>query len=99
MLTVHKHLPSKDLFLNKPLPQRPEYIIEEYIGTGNNGHVFRARSEAIGRDIACKIIPRTNLHGQWTLELNRPNALRNSAVVRYHDVLVWADTASNIDCV
>jgi energy-coupling factor transporter ATP-binding protein EcfA2 len=99
------HLPDKNFFLNKSLPERPTIKIVEHRGSGYNAHVFRAHSEDLGRDVACKIIPRKNLIGAdadppaWRAEVLKANRLRTSAVVKFSDITEWADSQNSIDCV
>ncbi len=57
---MRTNLPDKSLFLNKDIPSLG-YRIEEYIDSGGNGHMFRAYSEVIATNMACKIIPKKNL--------------------------------------
>ncbi len=99
------HLPDKQFFLNKYLPTRSTIKIVEYRGSGNNAHVFRAHSDDLGRDVACKIIPRNNLIGPdqdpptWRAEVLKANRLRTSAVVKFSDMTDWVDQQNSIDCV
>src|SRR5260370_6647713 len=89
------HLPDKQFFINKYLPTRPTIKIVEYRGSGNNAHVFRAHSDDLGRDVACKIIPKNNLIGPdqdppaWRAEVLKANRLRTSAVVKFSDMTEW----------
>lgn len=99
------HLPDKSFFLNKVVPSRSTIKIVECRGSGNNAHVFRAHSDELGRDVACKIIPRKNLVGidqdppTWKAEVLKANKLRTSIVVRFFDITDWLDAANGIDCV
>lgn len=102
---MRANLPDKNWFIGKQLPTRPDLIIIELLGSGNDGHVFRAHSNELQRDFACKIIPRANLVGeaegrpQWRAEVEKANRLRNSAVVHFADLRQWVDPGSKIDCV
>ena len=99
------HLPDKSFFLNKPLPLKPTIKIVEHRGSGYNAHVFRAHSDDLGRDVACKIIPRKNLIGSdqdpevWRAEVLKANRLRTSAVVKFSDITEWKEEPNSIDCV
>jgi serine/threonine protein kinase len=99
------NLPKKEYFLNKILPERPGIQITQYLGSGNNAHVFRAHSDELGRDVACKVIPRANLIGAdqdpptWRAEVQKANRLRTAAVVRFSDITEWTDRENNTDCI
>jgi tRNA A-37 threonylcarbamoyl transferase component Bud32 len=99
------NLPKKEYFLDKVLPERPNIKIAQYLGSGNNAHVFRAHSDELGRNVACKIIPRANLVGAdqdppaWRAEVQKANRLRTAAVVRFSDITEWVDHDNHIDCI
>lgn len=92
---MRKHLPEHNVFVGLTLPQYPNYAIREYIGSGNNGHVFRAHSDATGHDLACKIVPPRNLprseqdQNLWLQEAKKSNQLQHQSVVHCIDVNVW----------
>jgi energy-coupling factor transporter ATP-binding protein EcfA2 len=77
----------------------------ELVDSGNDGHLFRAHSGTLRRDVACKIIPRLNLlHGPdgqeiWKAEVHKADALRSSTVVKFEDIREWKDANAAIDCV
>ena len=102
---MRAHLPDKNWFVGKPLPTRPDLIISQHVGSGNDAHVFRAHSDELQRDFACKVIPRMNLAGvlegqpRWRAEVEKANRLQSEVVVRFVDLKEWADSASEIDCV
>lgn len=102
---MRANLPDSRFFLGKNLPLRPDITIVEYRGTGNNAHVFRGHSTSLGRDVACKIIPRANLVGAeldpptWKAEVLKANKLRSSAVVTFFALDDWIDKDEAIDCV
>lgn len=98
--------PSKDYFIGKALPGRPDLIITEWVDGGANAHLFRAYSENLQRDLACKVIPRANLlYGPdgseiWRAEVQKANRLKNQIVVKFeNDVQIWRDDNAGIDCV
>lgn len=94
---MRRNLPDKDIFIRKKVPGQPgEYIIVEHKGSGMNGHVFRAHSDELRRDIAVKIIPKLNLGPNWKQEFQKANILRSTAVVRFFSVNEWDDPE---DCV
>lgn len=92
---MRSNLPNKDLFLNKAVPSRPDIVLLEWKASGNDGHLYRAHSSTLNRDLACKIIPRSNLqHGPngeeiWRGEVHKADILRNTAVVKFLDVRDW----------
>ena len=95
---MRRTLPDKDIFIRKKVPGQPgEYIIVEYKGSGMNGHVFRAHSDELRRDIAVKIIPKLNLGPNWKQEFQKANILRSTAVVKFFSVNEWDDPEH--DCV
>lgn len=100
---MRANLPDKAWFVGKPLPNRSDIIIKEWRASGNDGHLFKGWSGVLRRDVACKIIPRSNLaHGPngeelWRAEVHKADALRNAAVVRFEDVQSWKD--NYVDCV
>jgi energy-coupling factor transporter ATP-binding protein EcfA2 len=102
---VRANLPDSDLFLRKTVPSRPDVEIMELVDSGNDGHLFRGHSSTLRRDVACKIIPRSNLiHGPngeetWRAEVHKADALRNPMVVKFEHICEWQDSASGIDCV
>lgn len=100
---MRANLPSKEVFLGKSLPGRLDITIVELKGTGNDGLLFKARSDQLRRDLACKVIPRANLTTGaggtelWRDEVHKADALKNPAVVRFEDIQIWRDDA--VDCV
>jgi hypothetical protein len=96
---MRANLPDKKWFVGKPLPARPDLVITEDVGTGNDGHVFRARSTELQRDFACKVIPRANLQPLWRAEVEKANNLQSEVAVKFVDLKEWTDAGSGIDCV
>ncbi len=94
---MRANLPDKSLFIRKPLPSRADLVIAEHIGSGNDGHVFRAHSTELQRDFACKIIPSANLQGRWRAEVEKANVLPGTTVVRFVDLQKWIDPENDID--
>ena len=102
---MRANLPDKNWFVGKPLPTRADLVVAEDVGSGNDGHVFRAHSTELQRDFACKIIPRANLAGvlegrpRWRAKVEKANRLKSEVVVRFVDLKDWTDAGNNIDCV
>lgn len=101
---MRANLPDREYFIDKPVPGRPDLLITEYVKSGNNAHVFKARLERTGRDVACKIIPRKNLAdggdtAVWEDEVRKADALENSVVVKCEGVIEWKDSEAGIDCI
>ena len=85
---MRRNLPPPTLFLGKTIKRLPNHVIQEHIGSGTNGHVFRALDESTNSRFALKIIPVDNrLPEQYLDEAKKPNNLGNSSVVRYHHVV------------
>jgi hypothetical protein len=102
---VRANLPNPAYFIGKTLPGRDDVQIIELKDSGNDGHLFRAHSKSLARDVACKIIPRSNLqHGPdgseiWRAEVHKADVLRSDTVVKFMDVRDWKDDTAKIDCV
>lgn len=102
---MHKNLPDHNYFLDKDIPGLPDYKIVEYIDSGNNALVFKAHSNKVNNDFACKIIPVKNLAGgslnlpTWEQEIHKANRLKLSLVVNFFHVDKWLDPKNKIDCV
>ena len=94
---MRKHLPKKELFLGKTIPQFPGYEILEHIASGSNGHLFRAFDKSINSTLAFKIIPVDNLQPDHLEEARKANRLENSSVVSCHSVIEYSFT--NVPCV
>jgi hypothetical protein len=56
---VRAKLPDKNHFPGKPVPTRPDVKIVAFVESGHDGHLFRAHSAQLGRDLACKIAAET----------------------------------------
>ena len=95
---MRKHLPDPTRFIGLTLPHAPNFEIKDHVGSGNNGHVFRAYSEAAGHELACKIVPSENLpqdekdQDLWLQETKKSNQVHHAAVVHCVDVGVWRRT-------
>lgn len=68
------------------------YVIEELVGSGGTGEVYRARNRATGREMAIKILRREFAGNEAFINLMRREAsvlheVVDDAVVRYHDLL------------
>lgn len=110
---MRANLPDKNLFVENTVPTRPDVTVIAWVASGNDGHLFRAHSKELGRDVACKIIPRNNLqHGTdhseiWRSEIFKANALRNSTVVKIDHICEWPHVllrsagtgAEYVDCI
>lgn len=102
---MRSNLPNKDFFVGKTLPRRPDVILTEYRTSGGNAHLFRGHSITLKRDLACKIIPNSNLlygpdHSElWRDEVLKADVLRSPTVVKFMDIQEWMDDEAEIDCV
>ena len=102
---MEKYLPDANFFIGKEIPGFSDYKIVKKIGSGQKGHVFKAHSERMNHDIACKIIPKANLKEEtpdspgWREEFLRPNTLNSRFVVNFSQFLEWVDEENKIDCV
>jgi Protein kinase domain len=97
---VRQNLPDPAYFPGRTIPTRPDVTLTELIDSGNDGHVFRGRSETLRKDVACKLIPRGNLqHGPngeelWRNEVHKADALRSATVVKFEDIREWPNVPS-----
>ena len=88
-------LPDPSLFLNKILPNHPNYQIIEHLGKGGNAHVFKAYDREINLSVAVKIIPEHKLSGGsesvklWLSEAQKANRLSNNRVIHYTGSGLW----------
>ena len=102
---MRTNLPEAKYFLGRHIPGRTDITISVLVDSGNDGHLFRAHSNELGRDVACKIIPRANLlhdaDGKeiWRAEVHKADALRSPIVVRFEQIREWSDPSAEIDCV
>ena len=102
---MRSNLPQAEYFIGKNVPGLPNYQIVEFVGDGCNALVFRAHSDKVNSDFACKIIPRTNLVGAdqqpplWKEEFWKANLLPGDSVVKFFDFGDWVDPDEGIDCV
>ena len=94
---MRRFLPESNHFIGVALHQFPNYAIIERVGTGCNGHVYRAHSEDIQGDLAFKFVPVENIHtnptnpDMYLTEARKANALDSSCVVPCIDVFRWND--------
>ena len=102
---MRANLPDRNYFIGKAIPDRPEVTIVKWVNSGNNAHLFRAHSQNLNLELACKIIPRSNLlHGPdgkelWRAEVHKPDALLSPTVVKFVDIQDWRDVTAGIDCI
>lgn len=107
---MRQNLPDPAYFPGRTIPTRPDVTLTELIDSGNDGHVFRGRSETLRKDVACKLIPRGNLqHGPngeelWRNEVHKADALRSATVVKFEDIREWLnvplkDGTTSITCI
>lgn len=102
---MEKHLPDANFFIGKDIPDLPGYKIVEKIGSGQKGHVFKAHSQRMNHDLACKIIPRANLKEEtpdspgWKEEFLKPNTLNSRFVVEVSQFLEWPNEEKKIEYV
>jgi serine/threonine protein kinase len=100
---VPKQIIGSSIFLNRQLPEHPEYCIIRPLDAGLNAQVFVAHSDSLARDAACKIIPKQNLIGQdkdpptWKSEITNANQVVSARVVKIFALGTWS--TSEGDCV
>lgn len=102
---MRANLPDSNWFLEKSVPGRGDIVIQHLVKSGNDGHVFKGHSDSLGRDWACKIIPRSNLvlgegaEPAWKAEVLKANSLTNTTVVKFEQIEEWIDEAAGVDCI
>lgn len=102
---MRANLPPAEYFVGKHVPTRPDIVVLELVESGNDGRLYRARSEPLRRDLACKIIPRANLqtgeHGEpvWQAEVHKADVMRSATVVKFEEICEWRDEGAGIDCI
>ncbi|WP_437945285.1 hypothetical protein WME98_30625 [Sorangium sp. So ce296] len=100
---MRKNLPSPAQFLGQPVPGHAEYVVADRLGSGCNAHVFVARSATLAREIACKVVPVTNLIGAdldpptWQQEIHKANRVPSNRVVKFYGWGTWP--CAEGDCV
>jgi serine/threonine protein kinase len=100
---MRTNLPDYQYFLGKSVPTQLDIEIVSHVASGNDGHVFKGFSSSLQKDVACKVIPRSNLiHGptgepRWQAEVHKADALRNPAVVKFERILEW--NAGDCPCI
>lgn len=90
------HLPPHEPYIGTQIP-KSDYIIKEFLKSGNNALLFRAHNPTISQDHACKIIPKENQAENWQEEVLKPNRLTHSAVVQCHHASEWNEDPSGSD--
>ena len=98
---MRSNLPSPDLFLGKDLSGFSGYVIDKYIDSGNNGHMYRAYNSTTGSQLAFKIVPIENVfsneNDNYLEEARKANRLEHPSVVRY--IHVDRYNIAGVDCV
>ena len=101
---MRKNLPSKEHFIGKTIKRYPNHVIQDYVASGANGHLFQAFDRSTGSTLAFKVVPLGNLasvagNRQYLEEAKKANLLEHPSVVRYHDVVDYSDPEAGIECV
>ena len=102
---MRKNLPPiellLELLLGKTIEQFPNHVIQEHIGSGNNGHLFRAFDQLTASNLAFKFVPLDNLpEDENNLnEAKKANLLEHPSVIDYIDVVPYRGSNVSIKCV
>ena len=102
---MRSRLPPTKPFLGKKIDGYPNHVIQNLVGSGHNGHVFRAFDESTESKLAFKVVPFNNLavdKDQQQVYLNearKANVLQHPAVVKYHNVVPYLVPDTSIKCV
>jgi energy-coupling factor transporter ATP-binding protein EcfA2 len=96
-----KRLRDTSWFLGQQIPGPGDYRITSTLAAGLNAQVFVAHSDALGRDVACKVIPETNLIGRekdppsWKSEITNANQMPSARVVKIFAMGSWGTPEGN----
>ena len=98
---MRTRLPPVDNFRDMTLSELPGYILEEYVDSGSNGHVFRAFSRDTGSNLAVKVVPVGNLtiDPERVNEAQLANQIVHQSVVRYVQMFPFSDRRSGTECI
>ncbi len=98
---MRKNLPPIELFLGKTIERFPNHVIQEHIGSGNNGHLFRAFDQSTASKLAFKVVPLDNLpEDENNLnEAKKANLLEHASVIECIDVVPYRCSDVSIKCV
>jgi serine/threonine protein kinase len=83
-------------FIGRRIPDQGDFTVIKRLAAGRRGHVFVVHSDALARDAACKIIPKSNLIGQdldppsWRTEITNANQVQYARVVKIFALGTWA---------
>ena len=101
---MRKPHPDPAYFIGKSVPNRPDFTILRHVDSGLIGSVFVAHSDALGRDAACKLIPREYLIGDdqvpaaWKSEITNANQVASQRVVKFFHVGTWPTPYGEYAC-
>ncbi len=98
---MRKNLPPVELFLGKTIDQFPNHVIQEHVGSGFNGHLFRAFNPSTESKLALKVVPIENLVDDETYvdEAKKANLLQHPSVIKCHDIVPYRSPDNSIRCV
>jgi serine/threonine protein kinase len=95
MTVTSARLSNTEWFVGQAIPGQGDYKIVRKLSSGLKGQVFVARSEALAREVACKVIPKANLIGpdtdppMWRQEITNANQAPSSRVVKIFAMGTW----------
>lgn len=101
---MRRNIPSSAAFVGKTFSRFPNHVIQEAVGKGATGRVFRAHDANTESTLAFKVVPVTNLPGYgaerdaYLNEAKAPNIVQHPAVVRYLDVFGCDEIKTTTPC-
>lgn len=98
---MEARLPRTRYFVGLRFAQLPGYVVQEYVGSGRNGHVFRAFNREAGANLAVKVVPVRNLtiDPARVNEAQLANQIAHQSVVRYVQVFPFSDGGRGVECI
>ncbi len=107
---MRKNLPPVELFLGRTIDRFPNHVIQEHVGSGSNGHLFRAFDPSTESKLAFKVVPVENLlvndllddedkRQTYLDEAKKANLLQHASVIKCHNVVSYRDPDNSIGCI
>lgn len=107
---MRKTLPSVELFLGRKIDGFPNHVIQEHVGSGSNGHLFRAFDPSTESKLAFKVVPVENLlvndlldnedkRQTYLDEAKKANLLHHESVIKCHNIVPYRDPDNSIRCI
>ena len=107
---MRKNLPPVEKFLGKTIDRFPNHVIQEHVGSGYNGHLFRAFDQSTESKLAFKVVPVENLlvnnmlddedkRQTYLDEAKKANLLQHRSAIKCHNIVPYRDPDNSIKCI